>query len=52
MEVKEDCFAYKENQCNILDKLECDNCKFYKNNLKQSDIERSIKTYTKTYGNN
>ncbi len=52
MIIKENCFAYKDGKCTALNELHCENCNFYRTDLKRSDIERSIKTYTKTYGNN
>ena len=49
---KKDCFAFIENgkgkrKCYCLDKLECINkeCKFYRNDIKIQEIQKSIREY-------
>lgn len=44
---KVDCFAFKNNDCSALIKLDCENCKFYNNKIKMQEIEGSIRQYTK-----
>lgn len=44
---KKDCFAYKDKKCCALNELYCkkEDCNFYRNDIKMSDIERSIRKY-------
>ena len=44
---KKDCFAYKDKKCSALNDLCCKNreCRFYRNDIKVSDIESSIRKY-------
>ena len=46
---KKDCFAYKDKKCYALNELYCkkDKCRFYRNDIKMSDIESSIRKYNK-----
>ena len=52
IEIKEDCFACdkEHHKCNALNDLYCEKekCRFYKNKneINESEIERSIKAYT------
>lgn len=44
-----DCFGYRERNghvgCTVSEVLKCENCKFYRNDINQEDIERDIKNY-------
>lgn len=46
---KIDCFAYKERNrhsgCKALKEINCENCKFYRNDINEADIERDIREY-------
>lgn len=47
---RKDCFARYETSngedcCSALDVKNCNNCKFYRNDLKRADIEKDIKEY-------
>lgn len=44
---KSDCFAFENNDCLALIKINCEDCKFYNNKIKMQDIEESIRQYTK-----
>lgn len=44
---KVDCFAFENNDCSALIKLNCENCSFYNNKIKKEEIEESIKQYVK-----
>lgn len=48
--LKKDCFAYREKNghsgCKALNKINCNNCRFYRNDIKESEIERAIRSYT------
>ena len=48
---QKDCFAYKERNghsgCSALSEKDCNNCKFYRNDINQFEIEKSIKEYTR-----
>ncbi|MCI8620610.1 MAG: hypothetical protein HFJ50_02010 [Clostridia bacterium] len=50
---KTDCFGYINNagheSCYGLNKLECVNCHFYRNDVTKADIEKDVKQYEK-YG--
>lgn len=52
---KKDCFAYidrnEHKSCYCLNNLYCQNrrCKFYRTDIKISDIEKSIREYAKTH---
>ncbi len=50
---KKDCFAYRERNghsgCKALNKKNCKDCKFYRNDRNQFEIEQSIKEYAKRY---
>lgn len=52
-ETKTDCFAYKQKNghvgCKALNKIDCQNCKFYRNNISDTDIERDVRHYANTY---
>ena len=41
----EKCFADDEEICTALNKKECKNCKFYRTDLRKSDIEWDIQNY-------
>lgn len=55
---KKDCFAYREKKektgcksilhigCKILKRMDCRNCKFYRNDITEAEIERDIRRYT------
>lgn len=48
---RKDCFARYETSngeacCSALDYKKCNNCKFYRNDLKREDIEKDIKKYS------
>lgn len=47
--LKKDCFAYKEKNghsgCKALNEINCNNCRFYRNDIKESEIERAIRNY-------
>lgn len=54
---RKDCFAYiergkKERRCYCLENLECINnkCKFYRNDIKIQEIEKSIRKYKYAMG--
>lgn len=40
-----DCFAYKDSECLALKELDCEHCKFYRNDIKMIDIEEDIINY-------
>lgn len=44
-----DCFAYKERSghsgCKALNKIDCENCKFYRNDINEAEIEHDIRNY-------
>lgn len=46
---KKDCFAYKEKQghsgCTALNKIDCKNCNFYRNDISKAEIERDVRHY-------
>lgn len=48
-----DCFAYidKDKSCYCLNNLECRNkeCKFYRNDITEAEIERDIREYAKIH---
>lgn len=44
---REDCFANREGSCNALNEKNCDNCRFYRNDLNQVNIEQEVKKYKK-----
>ena len=48
-----DCFAYKERNrhsgCKALKEIDCENCKFYKNDINEAEIERDVSNYAKRY---
>ena len=46
---KKDCFAYKDKKCCALNELYCkkESCNFYRNDIKMSDIESSVRRYNK-----
>lgn len=50
---KIDCFAYKERNrhsgCKALKEINCENCKFYRNDINEADIERDIREYAKIH---
>lgn len=52
---KVDCFAYREKGkytgCKALKKLNCETCKFYRNDINSAEIEQDIVNYTITYKN-
>lgn len=48
---KKDCFACYETSngildCSALDIMNCEKCKFYRNDLNRKDIEKDIKKYS------
>lgn len=52
---KFDCFGSYETpngrlSCNVLKTANCENCKFYRNDITRNDIEREIKSYYSTKG--
>lgn len=48
---KVDCFAFEirsgKFKCNALTEINCNNCKFYRNNTTKSKIESDVKKYIK-----
>lgn len=46
---KKDCFAYRKNRCYALNDLYCKNreCRFYRKDITISEIESSIRRYSK-----
>ena len=44
-----DCFAYREKSghggCKALKEINCKNCKFYRNDITEAEIERDIREY-------
>ena len=48
-----DCFAYKERKgytgCKALKELYCKDCKFYRNDINEEEIERDITHYADTH---
>lgn len=50
---KIDCFAYKERNrhsgCKALKEIKCENCKFYRNDINEAEIERDIREYARTH---
>lgn len=46
IEIKEDCFAYRDGKCNALNKLYCkeEKCKFYKT---REQVKKEAKKYGK-----
>lgn len=51
--VNVDCFAYRErgkySGCKALKEIDCKNCKFYRNDINEADIERDIREYAKIH---
>ena len=52
---KNDCFAYKyrmgQGGCTALKDFYCKDCKFYRNDINQAEIEHDIENYADTYKN-
>ena len=48
-----DCFAYKEKNghvgCKALKGMNCKHCKFYRNDITESEIEQDVRHYANTY---
>ena len=48
-----DCFAFKirsgKFKCNALTEINCNNCKFYRNNTTKNKIESDVKKYIKKW---
>lgn len=42
---KPDCFAYKNENCTALKNIDCNFCKFYKNDITLKQIEKDIEKY-------
>lgn len=46
---KVDCFSYKERSghggCRALKQIDCENCKFYRNDINEAEIERDVSNY-------
>lgn len=54
MKDRKDCFARYESinkkiKCRALEVKDCENCKFYRNDLKRENIEKDIKEYANTH---
>ncbi len=51
--VNVDCFAYRErgkySGCKVFKEINCKNCKFYRSNINESEIERDIREYAIKY---
>lgn len=50
--INKDCFAFKERNghvgCKALSLLDCKDCKFYRNDITESEIEQDIRHYANT----
>ena len=48
--VNKDCFAYKERNghvgCKALKEINCKDCKFYRNDINETEIEQDIRHYS------
>lgn len=48
-----DCFAYKEKGghmgCKALKEMNCKHCKFYRNDITETEIEQDVRHYANTY---
>lgn len=42
---KLDCFAYKNKNCLALNKIDCERCNFYRNDITWDEVEKSITSY-------
>lgn len=53
--INKDCFAFKERNghmgCKALSLLDCKDCKFYRNDITETEIEQDIRHYSNTYKN-
>ncbi len=51
-----DCFAFYETTsgekyCSALKEKNCENCNFYRNDIKRADIEKDVKSYNPQMNN-